>query len=124
MLGNYIGTNIHGQMDPGVDLGNSLDGVIISRSSRRPYRVQQQDRRDHGRGTQRHFRQPRDGVSIVGDSGPIGNLVQGNYIGTDSSGTMALGQRSQRRTPLFRHRLHGQRLEQHHRRNGRPGRET
>ena len=59
VLGNYIGTNIHGEMDPGVDLGNSLDGVIISRfGRRRPYRVQQPDRRDHGRGTQRHFRQP------------------------------------------------------------------
>ena len=59
VLGNYIGTNIHGQMDPGVDLGNSLDGVIISRfDARRPYRVQQPDRRDHGRGTKRHFRQP------------------------------------------------------------------
>ena len=32
-----------------------------------------------------------DGVAIAGDSGPIGNLVQGNYIGTDSTGTVALG---------------------------------
>ena len=33
VLGNYIGTNIHGQMDPGVDLGNSNDGVLITRSN-------------------------------------------------------------------------------------------
>ena len=32
----------------------------------------------------------QDGVDIAGDSGPIGNLVQGNYIGTDSTGTVAV----------------------------------
>ena len=59
VLGNDIGTNLHGQMDPSVDLGNSgRRHPHHAVECRRPYRVQQQYWWDHGRGTQRHFGQP------------------------------------------------------------------
>ena len=88
VLGNYIGTNTFGQMDVGVDLGNTLDGVRITRidaggaiaSANRIGGITAEERNVISGNHQ-------DGVSIIGDSGPEGNLVQGNYIGTDSSGT-------------------------------------
>ena len=91
VLGNYIGTNIHGQKDPGVDLGNSLDGVVITHpaaggltaSNNRIGGITAEERNVISGNHQ-------DGVDIAGDSGPIGNLVQGNYIGTDSTGTVAV----------------------------------
>ena len=92
VLGNDIGTNIHGQMDPGVDLGNLGDGVLITRpnaggltASSNSIGGTTAEERNVISGN--HV----DGVAIAGDSGPIGNVVQGNYIGTDSTGTVALG---------------------------------
>ena len=92
VLGNDIGTNIHGQRDPGVDLGNLGDGVLITRSdaggltaSNNSIGGTTAEERNVISGN--HL----DGVAIAGDSGPIGNLVQGNYIGTDSTGKVALG---------------------------------
>ena len=61
VLGNYIGTNIDGQRGSGVDMGKHLgDGMVdhFAVGPRRLYRVQQPDRRDHGRGTKRDFGQP------------------------------------------------------------------
>ena len=92
VLGNYIGTNIHGQMDAGVDMGNTLDGVIISRSDAAGFTAS--NNRIGGITAQERnviSSNHRDGVSIIGNSGPDGNLVQGNYIGTDYSGTVGLG---------------------------------
>ncbi len=91
VLGNYIGTNIYGQKDAGVDLGNSLDGVLITHpaaggltaSNNRIGGITAEERNVISGNHQ-------DGVDIAGDSGPIGNLVQGNYIGTDSTGTVAV----------------------------------
>ncbi len=118
VLGNYIGTNIYGQMDVGVDLGNTLDGVRISRvdaggstaSGNRIGGITAEERNVISGNHQ-------DGVSIIGDSGPDGNLVQGNYIGTDSSGTGGI-KNDRSGVRLYSGDFTGQRLEQHHRRDG------
>ena len=92
VVGDDIGTNLHGQMDPGVDLGNLGDGVLITRGNAGDLTASSNsiggttaDERNVVSGN--HV----DGVAIAGNSGPIGNLIQGNYIGTDSTGTVVLG---------------------------------
>ena len=93
VVGNYIGTNIHGEMDPGVDLGNTFDGVIISRIWT-PTALPRPTTRIGGTTAEERniiSGNHQDGVSIIGDSGPDGNLVQGNFIGTDATGFQRLG---------------------------------
>ena len=79
-LGNFIGTDATGTLD----LGNPPTACSSLRCR------QQHGRRDDGRGPQRHLRQHGDGVVIIG-TGTSGNLVAGNFIGTDVTGTAALG---------------------------------
>ena len=81
VLGNFIGTNALGN----ADLGNALDGVLISGGS---------DLNVIG-GTAAGSANVISGNNSSGveisDPGTIGNLVQGNLIGTDTSGTVDLG---------------------------------
>ena len=76
--GNYIGTDLTGTKK----LGNLGTGVVCS-ARRQP------DWRHGGRRRQSHFRK-RLWVQISA-AGATGNLVQGNLIGTDISGTAGLG---------------------------------
>ncbi len=80
ILGNFIGTNLSGT----AVIGNTLDGVIIQDNS---------DGNTIG-GTTAAARNiisgNRDGIFLQG-AGVTDNVIQGNYIGTDISGTVALG---------------------------------
>ncbi|MBI1886578.1 MAG: CSLREA domain-containing protein [Chloroflexi bacterium] len=78
--GNYIGTDVTGA----VDLGNSYDGIFISGAPNSIIGGTVSGSRNiiSGNGTR--------GVEIF-DEGATGNLVQGNYIGTDVDGTTAMG---------------------------------
>jgi titin len=79
--GNYIGTDVSGT----TNLGNTLSGVaIFSGASNNVIGGLTQGARNiiSGNGL--------DGVRIQNE-GTTGNLVQGNYIGTDVTGTMDLG---------------------------------
>ena len=78
--GNYIGTDVNGT----ADLGNSSAGVWI------------QDAPDNTVGGTvsgaRNIISGNDGFGVyILNSTATGNLVQGNYIGTDVNGTTALG---------------------------------
>ncbi len=77
--GNYIGTDITGT----VDLGNTDDGIDISGAT------------NTIGGTTAGARNiisgnDQDGIEI-GNATATGNIVQGNYIGTDVTGTLDLG---------------------------------
>ena len=78
--GNYIGTDVNGT----ADLGNTGDGVFISDAPSNTIG-----------GTTAAARNIISGNESVGvqifETGATGNLVQGNYIGTDLTGTVALG---------------------------------
>ena len=79
--GNFIGTDVTGAFD----LGNSQSGVFISGAS---------DNMIGGTGAGAGnviSGNNNAGVSIVG--GSFGNVVQGNLIGTDVTGTLAVGNR-------------------------------
>ena len=98
VLGNFIGTNSMAS-GPGVDLGNSADGVLIT-SGRMPAALPRPATGLAGprpRNATSFRATAVDGVAIAGDSGPIGNLIQGNFIGTDSTRYRRHGQRPQRR---------------------------
>ena len=82
IAGNYIGTDATGTMA----LGNALVGVQITEMHR------QHDRRHGGRGPQRHLRSARR--RRVHPRQRAGNLVAGNYIGTDVTGTWPWATRS------------------------------
>ncbi|MEN3332392.1 MAG: hypothetical protein V7641_1757 [Blastocatellia bacterium] len=78
--GNYIGTDISGT----TVLGNAFDGVRISSAS------------NIIGGTSGEARNiisgnNNNGILINNGSGAMGNIVQGNYLGTDVTGTVALG---------------------------------
>lgn len=77
--GNYIGTDVTGTQA----LGNSLNGIYVAYSSDNIIGGKTAGARNivSGNGY---------GVSIYAN-GTEGNLVQGNYIGTDVTGTQALG---------------------------------
>ena len=77
--GNYIGTNASGT----AALGNSGDGVFISGAANNLIGGTTAEARNIISGN-------NDGVGIDG-SGATSNLVQGNFIGTDNSGMVALG---------------------------------
>ena len=83
--GNFIGTNISGT----AALGN-LNGVHIFNGSSNTIGGMTADARNVISGNNQY------GVSIFGD-GPVsaaGNVVQGNFIGTDGTGAVALGNSS------------------------------
>ena len=86
VAGNYIGTDISGTMA----LGNGAHGVEIwGGATDNLVGVNGNDSDPQAEGnliSANHW----DGVNIY-DSGTSGNIVAGNYIGTDISGTMALG---------------------------------
>ena len=81
VLGNYVGTDINGT----VALGNGASGVaIFAGASNNVVGGSDPTARNiiSANGT--------DGLRIV-DTGTTGNRVQGNYIGTDLTGAVALG---------------------------------
>ena len=81
VIGNYIGTNAAGNMT----LPNRIDGVeIVNGASNNAIGGDKPAHRNviSGNG--------RSGISIA-DTGTMNNRVSGNYIGTDASGTKALG---------------------------------
>jgi hypothetical protein len=80
--GNYIGTDVTGTLD----LGNSLHGVNISEGISNVAGGSTLGARNVISGNGQH------GVSIDGLSGSTaGTVVQGNFIGTDVTGTLDLG---------------------------------
>jgi hypothetical protein len=77
VLGNYIGTDLYGRAglgyhNNGIDVAGDNNTIGGSKTGARNL--------ISGNG--------RDGVLI--DSGATGNLVQGNYLGTNAAGTLAL----------------------------------
>ncbi|MFY9556730.1 MAG: FG-GAP-like repeat-containing protein, partial [Blastocatellia bacterium] len=77
---NYIGTDVSGT----VALGNALGGVFIVDSPNNTIGGTAAGARNVISGNESF------GIDILGNFAP-GNLVQGNYIGTDASGTADLG---------------------------------
>ena len=78
--GNYIGTDVNGT----ADLGNSAIGVYIERAPSNTIGGTTAGAANIISGND------SNGVYLYG-SGATGNQVQGNYIGTDVSGTLDLG---------------------------------
>lgn len=78
--GNFIGTNVAGN----ADLGNALNGILISQSSNNTVGGTTASARNLISGND------NEGIAIIGN-GATGNLVQGNYIGTNVTGLSALG---------------------------------
>jgi uncharacterized repeat protein (TIGR01451 family) len=78
--GNYIGTDVSGT----VDLGNRLGGVFIVDGPNNTIGGTAAGARNIISGNDSF------GISIQGNFGP-GNLMQGNYIGTNIDGTAGLG---------------------------------
>ena len=64
----------------------------------------ERDRRDDRRHPQRHFRQRIRRGSSWTERSPGAFRVQGNFIGTDSTGTLASAERRERRYGQRRHR--------------------
>ena len=81
--GNYIGTDVNGTGD----FGNSFHGVYINGSASNTIGGISSGAGNVISGNDQH------GVYIA-DSGATGNLVQGNYIGTDAAGTADWGNTS------------------------------
>jgi CSLREA domain-containing protein len=81
MQGNFIGTDVTGS----VDLGNSSVGVIIGAGA--------SDNVVGGtQASTRNIISGNDSAGVhIDTASSTGNLVQGNYIGTDITGTLALG---------------------------------
>ncbi|HEV2945758.1 MAG TPA: hypothetical protein VGX70_00185, partial [Gemmataceae bacterium] len=78
--GNYIGTDMSGTMA----LGNSSQGILIqNRASNNTIGGTASGSRNIISGNL------TDGIHIT-DSGTTGNLIEGNYIGTNASGTAAI----------------------------------
>ena len=83
VLGNYIGTDVTGA----VGLGNHGQGVAIINAPDNTVGGTAPGARNIISGNQ------SDGV-FIWQPGSSGNLVQGNYIGTDATGSVALGNAS------------------------------
>jgi CSLREA domain-containing protein len=81
VLGNHIGTNFNG----GSAFGNAGDGVRIGNASSTTIGGTSAGARNVISGNS------RNGVFISGTNTATFNKVEGNYIGTDASGTGALG---------------------------------
>ena len=85
VLGNYIGTNANGDAAP----GNNADGVRVERGDYNTIG-------GSASGAGNVLSGNDDGIEIFGDNtgtNAIGNVVQGNLIGTDAAGTGDLGNR-------------------------------
>lgn len=80
VLGNFIGTDVTGTLD----LGNSSNGVFINSASNNTIGGTTAGARNVISGND------SDGIGIFLD-GASGNLVLGNFIGTDVTGTADLG---------------------------------
>jgi hypothetical protein len=88
--GNKIGTDVSGN----VDLGNTLSGVVITRSE--PSMLTPGENTIGGRVTAARnliSGNDIDGVQIVGGAGGADqlNVISGNFIGTNGAGSAALG---------------------------------
>jgi hypothetical protein len=79
--GNYIGTDATGT----IALGNTQDGVRLFNSSGNTIGGSAAGARNLIAGNANHF-----GIELDGDSS-TGNVIQGNYIGTNVTGNAALG---------------------------------
>ena len=79
IAGNYIGTDATGTMPWATTAASD------------PERVEQHRRRHGDRGTERHLGQLGAVAANVSIDDAGNNLVAGNFIGTDSTGTQALG---------------------------------
>src|SRR6185436_3414433 len=79
--GNFIGTDVTGT----VDLGNSAQGVVINGSINNAIGGTTAGARNviSGNGA--------NGMLLVGLSDSSGNKIEGNFIGTDVTGTADLG---------------------------------
>ena len=81
VAGNYIGTNVAGT----ADLGNTTNGIqILNGASTNTIGGTTAAARNVISGNN------GNGIEII-NSGTTGNIVQGNYIGTDAAGTGAIG---------------------------------
>jgi Calx-beta domain len=78
--GNFIGTDASGTLDR----GNNVSGVFIDGAPQNVIGGVTSDARNVISGNNQF------GVNIAG-SGATGNLIQGNFLGTDVSGTLDLG---------------------------------
>jgi hypothetical protein len=79
VIGNFIGTDASGTKP----MGNGTDGVWVQRG--RNNRIGGPDRRDGNVVSANGF----NGIILSGQA--TGNLVSGNYVGTDITGSLALG---------------------------------
>jgi parallel beta-helix repeat protein len=84
--GNFIGTDATGL----VDLGNTDAGIDIRDSPDNRIGGTIPEARNVIAGTKVSFLNTGQGIAITGESS-VRNLVQGNFIGTDATGTLALG---------------------------------
>ena len=91
--GNFIGTDATGL----VDLGNTDAGIAVRDSPDNRIGGTMPEARNVISGTKVSFLNTGQGIAITGPSS-IGNLVQGNFIGTDATGTQALGKRQRWRS--------------------------
>ncbi len=85
--GNYIGTDVTGTLD----LGNRYDGILVGYGydAAFPFATQIGGTTPQARNVISNNR--RNGITIAEGGG---NVIQGNYIGTDASGTQAMGNAS------------------------------
>ena len=81
MQGNFIGTDVNGA----VDLGNTSVGVVIGAGA-------SDNVLGGAEAGARNLISGNDSASVHIDTiGTTGNVIQGNFIGTDVTGTLALG---------------------------------
>lgn len=85
VMGNFIGTNVSGTFA----LGNGLDGVFINNAPSNKI-----GGTSPGAGNVISGNTLFNGVDVLG-AGSTGTLVQGNFIGTDVSGSIDLGNGNQ-----------------------------
>lgn len=79
VAGNYVGTDASGS----VAMGNGMDGIWIQRAANN--RIGGPDVRDRNVVSSNRL----TGIILSGESNE--NAVEGNYVGTDATGTFALG---------------------------------
>lgn len=84
--GNFIGTDITGTLDR----GNTLSGVLVTAASGNTIGGAAAGARNIISGNGSVAAADRSGVHIA-NVGATGNMVLGNFIGTDVTGTLALG---------------------------------
>ena len=87
--GNYIGTNAAGS----AAAGNGGDGLLVDNTAENTIGGTSALDRNviSGNGSRTNFPTlARDGIHLLG-AGAHGNVVQGNYLGTDATGTKAVG---------------------------------